>query len=248
MNNNKHWGDEMHDIERFGDDLSRLLQGVHRGRGIEPPEFGRERHPPGAPPAGESRFIFIRDPETDAGTILQWDPESDGEQLVMSTTRQAAEGFPFTTRLRIDRERVQHLEVIPLEEHGDQRTTYGIRHQPSGETAENIEFAAIPYGGPGRQNTTYFGTYNATEPAPEGEYEALYVGNPVIWVIILIGAAICAGIISVGAIVHDCASQCAETCGAANVEKCAADVTFGFGWEDGKLELGCHHECEVTCQ
>lgn len=146
------------------------------------------------------------------------------------------------------REQVQPFEAISLEEHDDHRVTYGLRHQPSGETAENVELTVTPYGGPGRQNTTYFGTYRSSDPEQSVEYEVLYVGNPTIWVIVLIAAAVCAGIIVIGELAHDCATECAHTCGGAGgVKRCEAKVTYGFGWEDGSFDLGCHHECSVEC-
>lgn len=185
--------------------------------------------------------------ETNEAASPEWNPQSSKEQLVMSNTQPSGEGFPLTSRLRLDRSLIQQFPVARKAEHDGHQITHTLRHEPSGETAQNIEYTATKYGGPRPDNATYFGTLESSEPAPKGTYEVLYVGNPWWWVIILGAAAICAGVIAIGAVIHDCASQCRQTCGG-RVKRCVADITYGIDFENGQFELGYEHSCEVTCR
>lgn len=197
---------------------------------------------------GGPRFLFIRDPETDDAVSFELDPKTDAETLILSNTRRVPEGFPSTTRLKVDRNVFQSISAVSVEK-SEKRTAYTLHHEPTGERAEHLRLTVRKSGGPKGKDQTVHGVFKDVDS--DKEYEVIYVGDPnqsSVVVIVVAGALLCVGAIVIGALVHDCASSCADTCGGGeNVKSCVAEVTVGVSWGE-RAQIGCLHECGVECQ
>jgi hypothetical protein len=238
----------MHETERFGRDLSRFMRGVEMGGVPLPEEGGGERDPSLArATGGDPRLFFIRDAESGDAVCYEWDRASDEETLVVRNERMLPEGFPFTTRLHLDRRGLRPLAPVVVDE-SEAATSYALRHEPNQRTADQLRFEARSYPGPREKDQTYSGTFVDRES--ETEYEVFSVVDPnVVVVIILAGAALCAGLIAVGAIKKDCAESCVQACGGGDsVASCEADIDAGIVWEEGSWGIECSYECNTECK
>ncbi|WP_338740834.1 hypothetical protein [Haloplanus salilacus] len=228
----------MNDIDPTGAD----------GTGVTPAEGASTGRDPSLEDVflGDPRLVFLRDRESGDAVCYEWDPRSDDDTLVMKNERMLPEGFPFTTRLVLDRREYQMITTTVVEE-SDRMTTYALRHESRGETGENYRLSVRTYPGPRDKDQTYFGVFHDLKADKQYEVFAAVDANPVIVAIVAI-AILCAGVIAIDAIRGECAERCKTACGGGgNVASCEANVTILGKWSNG-FSNSCSVQCNATCK
>lgn len=195
---------------------------------------------------GDPATLLITDNNTGDVTTFTIHEDTDDQVLVMSSNDM--DGAEL--RIRLDRAELENLAVQDLP--GD---FVALHHVIDGEDHPGT-VSLLQSTGP-----TGITTFNCTYEDPERQISFDFVAvvdgqksdvqsqvavGTVIIVVTSIAAVVCLAELLISVLTTDCNQNCAQTCGAGNVQSCKLDVNFGV--QRSPFKIGCFTSCETTCK